>query len=301
MRKPTLICVVGPTAIGKTSFVIKLAKELGSEIISADSRQIYKGMAIGTAAPTAEEQSLVKHHFVEFLNPDQLYSSGDFEKDALEFLDGYFEDRDVAVLVGGSGLYVKGVVKGFDNLPADLELRKELNSRLENEGLKVLQAELAELDPVHFEKMDSKNPQRVIRAIEVCLCSGKPLSMHHNKGFKERPFNIIQIGLEASREIINQRIERRTDLMLESGWVEETRKLLPYRDDNSLKTVGYKEIISYLDGEMSIEEARERIMISTRQFAKRQMTWFKKDKSIKWFEFEEGEKTMEFAKLVINS
>ena len=162
--------------------------------------------------------------------------------------------------------------------------------------------ELAKLDPVHFEKMDSKKSTKgVIRAIEVCLCSGKPLSIHYNKGYKERSFNIIQIGLEASREIINQRIERRTDLMLESGWVEETRKLMPYRDENSLKTVGYKEIISYLDGEMSIEEARERIMISTRQFAKRQMTWFKKDKSIKWFEFEEGEKTMEFVKLVINS
>ena len=296
-----LICVVGPTAIGKTSLGIKLARELDSEIISADSRQIYKGMAIGTAAPTAKEQSEAKHHFVGFLNPDQLYSSGDFEKDTLEFLDGYFEDRDVAVLVGGSGLYVKGVVEGFDNLPSDLELRNKLNARLEKDGLDALQAELAKLDPVHYEKMDSKNPRRVIRAIEVCLCSGKPLSMHHNKSYKERPFNIIQIGLEAPREIINQRIERRTDLMLESGWVEETRKLLQYRDENSLKTVGYKEIISHLDGEMSLEEARERIMISTRQFAKRQMTWFKKNKSVKWFGFEEGEKTIEFAKLVINS
>ena len=296
MNKPTLICVVGPTAIGKTSLGIKLAKELGSEIISADSRQIYKGMPIGTAAPTAEEQAEAKHHFVKFLNPDQLCSAGDFEKDVLEFLDGYFENRDVAVLVGGSGLYVKGVVEGFDNLPADLELRKELNSRLENEGLEVLQAELAELDPVHYEKMDFNNPQRVIRAIEVCLCSGKPFSKHHNQVAKERPFNIVQIGLEAPREIINQRIEKRTDLMLASGWVEETRKLLPYRDHNSLNTLGYKEIISHLDGEMTLEEARERIVISTRQFAKRQMTWFKKDKSVTWFGFEEGEKAMEFAK-----
>tara|TARA_B100001564_G_scaffold359335_1_gene380693 strand:+ start:1414 stop:2319 length:906 start_codon:yes stop_codon:yes gene_type:complete len=296
MKKPTLICVVGPTAIGKTSLGIKLAKELDSEIISADSRQIYKGMPIGTAAPTAEEQSEAKHHFVDFLNPDQLYSAGDFEKDALEFLDGYFENCDVAVLVGGSGLYVKGVVEGFDNLPSDLKLRKELNSRLENKGLEVLQAELAKLDPVHFEKMDSKNPQRVIRAIEVCLCFGKPFSDHHNEVAKKRPFNIVQIGLEAPREIINQRIERRTNLMLESGWVEETGKLLPYRDHNSLNTVGYKEIISHLDGEMSLEEARERIVIRTRQFAKRQMTWFKKDKSVKWFGFEEGEKAMEFAK-----
>lgn len=296
MKKPTLICVVGPTAIGKTSLGIKLAKELGSEIISADSRQIYKGMPIGTAAPTAEEQSEAKHHFVGFLNPDQLYSAGDFEKDALEFLDGYFEERDVAVLVGGSGLYVKGVVEGFDNLPSDLELRKKLNARLEKDGLEAVQAELAKLDPVHYEKMDSKNPQRVIRAIEVCLCSGKPFSMHHNEVAKERPFNIVQIGLEAPREIINQRIERRTDLMLESGWVEETRKLLPYRDHNSLNTVGYKEIISHLDGEMSLEEARERVVISTRQFAKRQMTWFKKDKSVEWFGFEEVERSMEFAK-----
>ena len=301
MRKPTLICVVGPTAIGKTSLGIKLAKELDSEIISADSRQIYKGMPIGTSAPTAEEKSEAKHHFVEFLNPDQLYSAGDFEKDALEFLNGYFENRDVAVLVGGSGLYVKSVVEGFDNLPSDLELRKNLNARLEKEGLIALQAELVKLDPIHFEKMDSNNPQRVIRAIEVCLCSGKPFSMHHNESAKERPFNIVQIGLEAPREIINQRIESRTDLMLESGWVEETLKLLPYRDKNSLNTVGYKEIISHLDGEMSLERARERIVISTRQFAKRQMTWFRKDKSVKWFGFEEGEKAMKFAKRLINS
>lgn len=301
MRKPTLICVVGPTAIGKTSLGIKLAKELESDIISADSRQIYKGMAIGTAAPTSEEQSEAKHHFVEFLNPVQLYSAGDFEKDALGFLEGYFEDRDVAVLVGGSGLYVKAVVEGFDNLPSDLELRKKLNARLEKDGLEALQAELVKLDPIHYKKIDSKNPQRVIRAIEVCLCSGKPFSTHHNEFGKERPFNIIQIGLEAPREIINQRIERRTDLMIESGWVEETRKLLPYRDRNSLNTVGYKEIISHLDGKMSLEEAREKIIISTRQFAKRQMTWFKKDKSLKWFGFEEGENAMEFAKRVINS
>ena len=296
MNRPTLICVVGPTAIGKTALGIKLAQEFNADIISADSRQIYRHMAIGTAAPTEEEKAQAKHHFVEFLHPSEIYSAGDFEKDAISFLEDYFKDSTsesskVAILVGGSGLYVKGVVEGFDNLPRDLALRKTLNQRLESEGLPALQAELKALDPEHYSRMDTSNPQRVVRALEVTLFTGKPFSEFHSKTSQQtentsaRPFDIIQIGLEAPREIINKRIEMRTQLMLDAGWLEETRALLPLRHHNSLNTVGYKELFAHLDGEMTLEQAKERIIISTRQFAKRQMTWFKKDPTITWFDF----------------
>ncbi len=301
MKKPTLICVVGPTAIGKTSLGIRLAQEFGADVISADSRQIYKGMAIGTAAPTAEEKAQARHHFVEFLDPDRLYSAGDFEKDVMDFLGEYFKDNKVAIMVGGSGLYVKGVVEGFDNLPADLELRKKLNVRLESEGLQQLQEELKKLDPEHFNKMDNQNPQRVVRALEVCLTSGKPMSSFHSENQRERDFDIVQIGLEAPREIINERIAKRTQIMLDKGWLDETKALLPYREENSLNTVGYKELIAHLEGEMTLEQAQERIAISTRQFAKRQMTWFKKDHTIKWFDFQDTDSAVEYAKAAVNS
>ncbi len=296
MIKPTLICVVGPTAIGKTSLGIKLAQKFKADVFSADSRQIYKGMTIGTAAPTAEEQTLAKHHFVEFLSPDKLYSAGDFEKDAIKFLKGYFKTCPIAIMVGGSGLYVKGVVEGFDNLPADHEIRKTLNSRYEAKGIEPLQGELKKLDPKHYLKMDNKNPQRVIRALEVCISTGKPFSSFHKSDYNssERYFDIIQIGLEAPREVVNERIERRTQIMLDQGWVEETKKLLPYRDNNSLNTVGYKEIFSHLDGDITLKEAQERIVINTRQFAKRQMTWFRKDKNITWFDYQDADKAIEF-------
>ena len=301
MKKPTLICVVGSTAIGKTSLGIRLAQEFGADVISADSRQIYKGMAIGTAAPTAEEKAQARHHFVEFLDPDRLYSAGDFEKDVMDFLGEYFKDNKVAIMVGGSGLYVKGVVEGFDNLPANLELRKKLNVRLESEGLQQLQEELKKLDPEHFNKMDNQNPQRVVRALEVCLTSGKPMSSFHSENQRERDFDIVQIGLEAPREIINERIAKRTQIMLDKGWLDETKALLPYREENSLNTVGYKELIAHLEGEMTLEQAQERIAISTRQFAKRQMTWFKKDHTIKWFDFQDTDSAVEYAKAAVNS
>lgn len=301
MKKPTLICVVGPTAIGKTSLGIRLAQEFGADVISADSRQIYKGMAIGTAAPTAEEQAQARHHFVGNLNPDQLYSAGDFENDVVKFLGGYFKDHDVAVMVGGSGLYVKGVIEGFDNLPADLMIRKKLNARLESEGLENLQEELKKLDPLHFEKMDNQNPQRVVRALEVCLTSGNPMSSFHSDKQDKRGFNVVQIGLEAHREIINERIAKRTHIMIDQGWLEETKALIPYRAENSLNTVGYKELFAHLDGDMTLDQVQERIAISTRQFAKRQMTWFKKDSSIKWFDFQDTDSAIEFAKSAIIS
>ena len=293
--RPLLICVVGPTAIGKTRLGIEIAKAFKAEVISADSRQIFKNMPIGTAAPTPAEQAEVKHHFVEFLNPDELYSAGDFADGVIEFLDGYFKRRPVAVMVGGSGLYVRAVCEGLDNLPADIELRAQLNKRIEEEGLKVLAAELRDLDPEHFEKMDPKNPQRVVRALEVCLCSGKPFSSFHSTGPAERPFDILKIGLKANREIVNERIARRAQRMIDAGWIEETRALLPYRNQNALNTVGYKELIEHLDGKLTLEEAMKRIAITTRQFAKRQMTWFNKDKEINWFDMSDAYKALKFA------
>ncbi len=294
--RPLLICIVGPTAVGKTKLAIQVAKELGAEIISADSRQIYRGMAIGTAAPTDEERAQVKHHFVDFLDPSELYSAGDFEQDVLKFLDGYFENHRVAVLVGGSGLYVKGVVDGFGDLPHDEEIRKTLNARLKNEGLEPLAFELRLLDPVHAGKMDLKNPQRVVRALEVCLVSGKPFSSFHSDNNNERPFDILQIGLSAPRPELNARIEKRTRQMFQDGWVAEVEKLKPLSHCNALKTVGYKELLAYLNGDCSIEDAEERIIISTRQFAKRQMTWFKKDERVIWFEKSESDSALKHCK-----
>lgn len=287
--------MVGPTAIGKTRLGIEIAKSLDAEVISADSRQIFKNMPIGTAAPTSKEQSEVKHHFIEFLAPDKLYSAGDFADETLEFLSGYFKRKSVAVMVGGSGLYVKAVCEGLDNLPSDLELRNKLNSRCEEEGVEVLAEELRKLDPEHFAKMDTKNPQRVVRALEVCLTSGKPFSSFHSEGPAERPFDILKIGLKADRNLLNARIAKRAGLMIDAGWLEETRALLPYRNENALNTVGYKELIEHLDGRLSLDEAIERITITTRRFAKRQMTWFNKDKDINWFDMSEADNALKFA------
>jgi tRNA dimethylallyltransferase len=275
---------------------IKIAKEFNADIISADSRQIYKGMGVGTAAPTGEERKEVRHHFVDFLEPTEIYSAGDFERDVLAFLDEYFKTREVAVIVGGSGLYVKGVIDGFDNLPSDVEVRKVLNDRLEKEGLDSLTFELKTLDPIHAGKIDLMNPQRVVRALEVCLVSGKPFSSFHSDKTNIRPFDIIQVGLSAPRDEIRERIAKRTEQMLSKGWVEEVEKLKHLADYNSLRTVGYKELISYLNGNCTLEAAQERIVISTRQFAKRQMTWFNKDKRVVWFDKEEAESALEYCR-----
>jgi len=300
-----LICVVGPTAIGKTALGIKIAEKFGAEILSADSRQIYRHMAIGTAAPTKEEQQAAPHHFVNFLEPSTTYSAGDFEKDSLTFLSTYFRSHSVAVLVGGSGLYVKGLIDGFDSLPFDPTIRATLNERLLTSGLPPLAAQLLQLDPTHHAIIDPHNPQRVVRALEVCLTSGKPFSSFHTNTTSSRPFDIIQIGLCAPRDIINKRIQSRTHTMLASGWLEETQSLLKYKEAdpqcNSLKTVGYRELMAHLEGDMTLEAAVERIIISTRQFAKRQMTWFKKDTRIVWFDFDETDKAIEFVREFVNS
>ena len=281
----TLIVVCGPTAVGKTRFAIALAEKLHTEIISADSRQLYKEIPIGTAQPSTEELQRVKHHFVGNLLLEEDYNAGVFERNALELLENLYQEHDTVVCCGVTGLYIKALSEGLDDVPTANELiREQLTERLEHEGLETLQCELQNLDPVHFEKMDVQNPQRVIRALEVCLSTGKPFSSFHEGAKKQRPFKIEKIGLELPREELYDRINKRVDLMLETGWLEETKSVFDKRHLNALNTVGYKELFTYLANEMTLEEATDKIKINTRRFAKRQLTWFKKDEEVKWFE-----------------
>ena len=278
-----LYVVCGPTAVGKTDHAIELAEQLGTEIISADSRQLYREIPIGTAQPTEEQLARVKHHFIACRSIAEDYNAGMFERDALELLEQLFQKHDTIVCCGGTGLYIKALCEGLDALPeADEELREQLTQRLESEGLEPLQQQLQALDPVHYERMDTQNPQRVIRALEVCLSTGKPFSSFHEGAKKQRPFNIRKIGLELPREELYNRINHRVDHMLENGWLQEAQAVYDKRHLNALNTVGYKELFQHLAGELTLQEATEKIKTNTRRFAKRQLTWFKRDEEIKW-------------------
>lgn len=290
-KRPLLVSVVGPTAIGKTSMAIELAKGLNTEILSADSRQFYKEMTIGTAVPSKEELQAVKHHFIQNRSIFDDYSVGDFERDAIAFLEDKFFPNDEAsfnsfVMVGGSGLYVDAVVKGLDNFPdVDPEIREKLNKALENHGITYLQEELKKLDPEYFSKVDQQNPHRLIRALEICYGTGKPYSSFLNRDSKKRNFKNIIIGLDAERHIIYDRINRRVDIMIENGLLKEAKELYPHKDVNALQTVGYRELFDYLEGKFSKEEAIEEIKKNTRRFAKRQLTWYRKNPDIHWFDY----------------
>ncbi len=284
MKKKTLISIVGPTAIGKTALSIELAKAHKCEIISADSRQFFKEMSIGTAKPSLEEMDGVVHHFVDCISIDEFYTAGQFEKDVMGKLSELFEKQDVAIMVGGSGLYVNAVLAGIDEIPSNLELRNELNQELEEKGLRHMQQKLKKLDYEHFKFMDKQNPQRLVRAIEVCLITGKKYSDLRNQTAKKREFDIIQVGITADREIIYDRINQRVDKMVNDGLVEEVTGLFAQKELNSLNTVGYKEIFNHLEGECELDFAIEKIKQNTRNFAKRQLTWFKKDEKTKWFD-----------------
>lgn len=285
---------MGPTAIGKTALSIQLAKKFGCPIISADSRQFYKEMKIGTAKVTKKEMDGVPHYFVNFISIEEKYTAGQFEKEVLAKLGRLFKKNDTVIMVGGSGLYVNAVLNGIDEVPADEKIREELNERLVFEGIRPLQLELKELDEEHFNRMDIRNPQRLIRALEVCLASGKPYSDFRKRTIKERPFNITRIGLTADRELIYDRINQRVDLMMEAGLEKEAKKLFPKKELNSLNTVGYKELFDYFEEKITLEQAVEKIKQNTRNFAKRQMTWFKKDVGTTWFQYNEAEKIEAF-------
>lgn len=282
----TLISIVGPTAIGKTALSINLAQHYNTEIISADSRQFYKEMSIGTAVPTAEELNSAKHHLIQFKSIREDYNVGDFERDAITKLTDLYQSNSMVVMVGGSGLYVKAVTKGLDHFPdVDSKIRNSLNARLKLDGLKPLQEELKQLDEITYHSIALDNPQRVIRALEICLGTGKPYSSYLTNPEKNRNFKTITIGLDAERSIIYDRINKRVDQMIKNGLLHEAENLIKYKNLNALNTVGYKELFAYFDGEYPLEFAISEIKKNTRRFAKRQLTWFRKDESIKWFDY----------------
>jgi len=281
-----LITIVGPTAIGKTSLSIDLAQAFNCDIISCDSRQFFKEMQIGTAVPSMEELAGAQHHFIQNKSILENYTVGDFEKEAVSKLDELFQTNDYVVMVGGSGLYVDAVLKGFDDFPEiDVSVREEVTSNYEKLGIEYLQTELEKRDPNYFEVVAKENPQRMMRALEVCIGSGKPYSSFLNLKKNTRNFTPILIGLEAERSVIYDRINQRVDIMINEGLLVEAKALLPHKDLNALQTVGYRELFSYFEGEISLEFAIEEIKKNTRRFAKRQLTWFKRNENTKWFDY----------------
>lgn len=277
-----LIAVLGPTAVGKTAYAIALAKSLGTEIISADSRQIFKELNIGAARPSQEELEAVKHHFIASISVHDEYSAGRYAREASEHLEILFQKYDTVVCCGGSMLYIDAVINGFDDLPGDKDVRNHWNQRLAGEGIAALQDALKERDPEYYTQVDLQNPHRLIRALEVCEITGKPFSALRLDRRKERTFEVEKIGLDMPREELYSRIDARVLKMMEEGLLDEVNGLLPHRHLQALNTVGYKELFDYLDGTCSLEFAVQKIQQHTRNFAKRQLTWWRRDESIEW-------------------
>ncbi|MFD1769699.1 tRNA (adenosine(37)-N6)-dimethylallyltransferase MiaA [Sphingobacterium suaedae] len=285
MKKKKLIVVVGPTAIGKTAMGVALANHYDTEVISADSRQFYREMSIGTAKPDEFELAQARHHFIHSHSITEEYSAGDFERDALALLDNLFRKHDQVIVVGGSGLFVRALCEGLDDLPkAPVEVRDQLNRLFLEQGIEPLQARLKNVDPVYYEQADVQNPQRVIRALEVFEATGKPFSAFRAGKLEERPFDVITIGLNMDRTLLYDRINRRVDRMMETGLLQEVKSLKVYREKPALLTVGYAELFAYLDGQSTLEDAVDRIKQNSRRYAKRQITWFKKYGDTRWFE-----------------
>ena len=279
-----LIVIVGPTGSGKTDLSIRLALHYRAPILSTDSRQVYRGMPIGTAQPTEEQLNTVEHHFIASHDIEDKLSCGEYEVQALACLEKLFAQHDDVVAVGGSGLYVRALCEGMDELPqADEALRRELERRLADEGIGALAEQLRELDPRYYEEVDRSNPARVMRALEVCLQTGRPYSAQRTGVRRERPFRIIKIGVDLPREVLYDRINRRVDAMVAEGLEAEARRLYPHRELNALQTVGYREFFDCFDGRVTRDEAVELIKRNTRRYAKRQLTWFRRDPGIRWF------------------
>lgn len=278
-----LLVLLGPTGVGKTELSLQLAEHFQCPIINADSRQIYKDIEIGTAAPTAEELARVKHYFVHTLALDEYYSAAEFEKDVLALLDELFKEHDVVVLSGGSMMYIDAVTKGIDDIPTvDEETRAMLRERFEKEGLEPLLAELKLLDPQYYEIVDHRNHKRVVHALEICYMTGKTYTSFRTNTLKERPFNVVKYGLMRDREQLFARINARVDKMMHDGLLDEVKRVYSLRHLNSLNTVGYKELFKVIDGEWELSMAVERIKKNTRVYAKKQMTWYKHDADIHW-------------------
>lgn len=301
MKDKYLVVIAGPTASGKTATAIKVAKALGTEIISADSRQFYKELPIGTAAPTSEEQAEVQHHMIHNLNVEDKYDVADYEQEVLSLLKQLFVNHDAMVLTGGSGLFIDAVCKGLDSIPdISEEVRNKVDELYKKGGLIALQNEVERLDPEYYNIVDKYNPRRLQRAVEVCYQTGLTYSSFRKNTVKQRDFKIIKVALLWERSELINRINKRVEIMVNEGLVEEAKAMYPKRHLNSLNTVGYKEIFEYFDGKVSLNEAIENIKINTRQYAKRQMTWLRKNNDYKWFTIDELDEMLNYINSVIN-
>jgi len=284
VRGKTLIVITGPTAVGKTQLCLDIAKHFDIPIINADSRQIYKELSIGTAKPSAEDQLAVKHYFVSTLSLQDYYSASLFESQVTDLLNTLFKTSDYALMAGGSMMYIDAVCDGIDDIPTiDDETRATMKQRLKDEGLQKLCEELQRLDPEYYEIVDRQNPKRVVHALEICTMTGQTYTSFRKREKKDRPFRIVKIGLNRDREELYNRINARVDEMMQNGLLEEAEALYPMRESNALNTVGYKELFEYLNGRWPLEEAVERIKGNTRRYARKQLTWYKKDPQIHWF------------------
>lgn len=295
MNTKTLIVITGPTAVGKTKLTIELARHFNVPIINADSRQLFRGIEIGTAAPTDKERQQARHEFTGMLNLEDYYSASMFEQDVLSWLSQHFKEHDIALMSGGSMMYIDAVCNGIDDIPTIRDdIRTMMKQRLQEEGLEALCEELKRLDPEHYEVVDKKNTRRVVHALEICHQTGNTYTSFRRQQKKERPFHLIKIGLNRPREELYERINQRVDNMMEQGLEAEARKLYPQRQLNALNTVGYKEMFAYMDGTWTLEEAIERMKGNTRRYARKQLTWFKRDKDMKWFHPDDKEQILNY-------
>jgi len=291
----TLIVITGPTGVGKTSTSIKIARHFNADIVSADSRQIFKEMRIGTAVPDEKELSAVKHHFIQTHSIHKNYNASRFEMEALDLLQNLFKKNDVVLLVGGSMLYIDAVCNGIDVMPdADLDIRRQLKEQFANEGIESLRLQLKKLDPKYYSQVDLKNQNRIVHALEICLTTGKPYSSFRSNKKKKRPFSILKIGLNCQREKLHERINRRVNKMLEHGLEKEAKKLYSHKELTALNTVGYREFFSYFNGDILREKAIELIKRNSRRYARKQLTWFRKDTEMNWFQPNETSNIIQF-------
>ena len=299
----TLITLQGPTGVGKTELSLRLAEFFDTCILNADSRQVYRDIPIGTAAPTEAEKQRVPHHFVEMLALDDYYSAAQYESDVLQLLnDEVFPQKDVAILSGGSMMYIDAVCKGIDDIPTiDAETREMMRERYEREGLEPLAEELRLLDPNYYAECDIRNPKRVVHALEICYMTGRTYTSFRVRRKAHRPFRIIKVGLQREREELYARINRRVDSMMQDGWLDEARRVLPFRHCNSLNTVGYKELFKYLDGEWELDFALEKIRRNTRVYSRKQMTWFRRDEEVRWFHPEDENGILDYLQAVLKT
>lgn len=295
MSTKKLIVITGPTAVGKTDLCMQIAQRLGIPIINADSRQLFRELKIGTASPTDEQLQRVRHYFVGTLSIGDYYSASMYEQEVTDLLKELFKDSDYALLSGGSMMYIDAVCNGIDDIPTvDDVTRATMKRRLAEEGLEALVAELKQLDPEHYEVVDRQNPRRVVHALEICHMTGKTYTSFRKAVKRQHPFSIVKIGLNREREELYHRINLRVDLMMKEGLLEEVKSMLPYRTENALNTVGYKELFNYFDGVWNLDEAVERIKGNTRRYARKQLTWFKRDEQMRWFHPDNQESIMNY-------